>query len=311
MELNLVLLVAGIALLYGGAESLVKGSIAIARGLGISPAMIGLTLIAFGTSVPEITVSALASYQGTPGVALGNIIGSNIANIGLVVGLVALIRPIGAEREMIKWEMPAVFVVTISLYLMMLDGTIGRVDGIVLAFGMMAFLFIAYKRAARERMKAGEIPRALKRPLVGWIFVLVGIGAVVFGGHLFLKAAVFMARHFGIRELFIGVTLVALGTSLPELATSFVAAIRRHDGLCLSTVLGSNIVNVLFGLALAAIINPIPVPEGVLKNEMLFMIGFSALLLPFARTGYRIGRLEAAVLLIGYAVFVYSSYLGL
>lgn len=310
MLINAIYLIAGFVLLYGGAESLVRGSVAVAKEFRVSPAIVGLTIIAFGTSVPEISVTAIASLGGASEVALGNIIGSNIANIGLVVGFVALLRPLKVERGLVKKQAPIALIVAIAMYVMMLDGVIGRVDGVLLLTGMVVFGYFAYRQAARERMGAADLPKFHGKKLLGFGLVVVGIVAVLGGGHLFLKSAIFFARHFGVRELFIGLTLVALGTSLPELATALVAAFRRQDDLCLSNVLGSNIVNVLIGIAVAALIRPIAVPAAVMKNEMIFMLALTIMLIPVMRLKYRVGRIGGAVLLVGYFAFIYFAYVG-
>jgi len=312
MYLQWVFILAGIAGLYAGAELLVRGASGVAKGLDVRPALIGLTLVAFGTSAPELTVTLLATIRGSSDIVLGNIIGSNIANIGLVIGVAALIHPLSVDRKIIRHEVVVAIIAVFVFFLMSLDGQLGRIDGTILLFGMAVCFCLAVRRAIRERaeIRGGELPKPPGKVVVSLILMVAGIAVVVGGGHIFLKAAVFVARTYGISEFFIAVTMIALGTSLPELATSAVASLRRKDDLCIANVIGSNIMNILLVIGLAAAISPIAVDRRLLTNEFLFLIGFSLLLLPLLRTGFRINRLEGAFCILAYAVFIYFAYSG-
>ena len=303
-------LIFGMGVLYFGAESLVRGAGGIAQNFNIRPALIGLTLVAFGTSVPELTVTAIASAKGEGAISLGNIVGSNIANIGLVVGIAALIRPLRVERMLIKREVPISVFAIVIFYLMSIDGTLGRVDGAILVLCMVVFSIYIVRKGIKEKgeREAGGLP---SRHGLGVCIVLVflGIVGVVAGGHVFLKSAVSIARHFGINEFFIGITMVALGTSLPELATSSIAAFRKQDDMCVANVVGSNIINIFCGIGIASLIAPISVDPSLLKNEFLFLLGFGMALLPLLKTGLGISRLEGAMCLLAYAAFIYFSYI--
>lgn len=309
MDIHWLYLLVSVACLYFGAELLVKGAVGLAKGFDVRPTLVGLTVVAFGTSVPELTVSVLASARGACGIALGNIIGSNIANAGLIVGLAALIRPLTVERKLVRREVPIGIFASVLFFVLALDGRIGRIDGAILFLGMAAFIIFVIRQAISEKANgAVEFPRSAKKIGLNLFLVIIGIIAVVGGGHLFLKTAIFVAQMYGISEFFIGVTMVAVGTSLPELATSMVAAFRRQDDLCVSNIVGSNIINIFCGIGLAALVRPLTVDAGLLGNEFLFLIGFSLALLPLLKTGLSISRVEGGILLAAYAAFIYFAY---
>ncbi|NLD28595.1 MAG: Inner membrane protein YrbG [bacterium ADurb.Bin270] len=310
MILNWTYVAAGILLLYFGADFLVRGAGRIAEGFNVRPVIIGLTIVAFGTSVPEFTVSSLASYAGNSSIAVGNIVGSNICNIGLIIGVIALVKPVNVELTMVKREIPIMIVATLILFAMSADGKIGRIEGSILIACMIAFISYTILQVKKDRLTDSDqngvmpkngIPLAL-------LLVLIGLVGVIGGGHLFVKSAENIARFYGISEIFIGLTLVAVGTSLPEFATSAVAAMKGKDDICVSNVVGSNIVNIFFGIGLAAVISPLTVESGLLINEYIFMTGFAVALLPLARKGLLINRWEGLLLLIAYAAFLYTSY---
>jgi len=298
----------GVACLYAGAEALIKGTIKISSRFHIKPALIALTIIAFGTSVPEFTVTIIAAMRGMPDMALGNIIGSNVANIGLVFGIVSMIRPINSTGSTALRDISMGIATVLLFFIFSLDGRIGRMDGIIFILFMLTF--IVYSIKVSERSNKGTIKVSNKYGfMVSMSLLMFGIIGVVLGGHFFIKAAVSIAREFGISEFFIGLTMIAVGTSLPELATSAVAAIRKHDEICLSNVIGSNINNILLGIGVAAIIHPIPVSGVILSNEFVFLILFTVILLPIIKFRKRIGRIEGLAFLAAYAVFIYFAYI--
>ncbi len=301
---------AGVLLLYFGAEFLVRGAGRIAEGFNVRPVIIGLTIVAFGTSVPEFTVSALASYAGNPSIAVGNIVGSNVANIGLIIGIIAIARPIKVELSMVKREIPIMILATLILFAMSADREISRIEGLILIVCMVAFISYMILQVKKDRLvdldKNGDAPK--NGMTLAVFLVLIGVAGVIGGGSLFVRSAEAIARFYGISEIFIGLTLVAVGTSLPELATSAVAAMRGKDDICVSNVVGSNIANIFLGIGLASVISPLTIEPGLLTNEYLFMTGFALALFPLARKGLSIGRAEGVLCLSAYAAFIYMSY---
>lgn len=308
LAVQLVYFALSIVLLYFGAEWVVRGAATIARGLDVRPALVGLTIVAFGTSAPELMVSTLAAIRGSEGIALGNIIGSVVANIGLVLGLAALIRPVHVERVLIRREVPVGVVAAILFFVLALDGELGRVDGAVLLSAMVAFLVGGTILALKDR-QGGNAPLPSGRLWRSILLLVIGLAALPAGGYLLVKSAIFAARHFGISEIFIGISMVAIGTSLPELATSLVAQARGESDICVGTVVGSNIFNILLVIGLVALIHPLPVGAGLLRCEFIFLLAFSFLLLPILRTGFVVSRLEGLAMLVGYVAFIYLSYI--
>lgn len=304
----LVQLGGGVLLVYAGAEWLVRGGSRIALGLAIRPVVVGLTVVAFGTSLPEFVVSMTAALEGARDVALGNILGSNVANIGLVLGIAALLSPLAVERKLVRREVPIAIGAALLLFLLALDGTIGRIDGALLLAAMVAFLAWSIAAALRER---APTPLPVARggsPAWNALLLIAGIMALGGGGRLLVGAAVDVARFYGISELFIGISMVAIGTSLPELATSVVAALRGEHDISVGNVVGSNIFNILFVMGAVALVRPIAVSGDVLRLEFPFLIGASLVLLPVLRTGFVISRLEGALLLAGYGAFLFFAF---
>jgi cation:H+ antiporter len=302
--LALGLVVLGLVLLTGGGESLVRGAVALARQAGVTPAVIGLTVVAIGTSLPELVVSTLAALQHQPDLAVGNVVGSNIFNIAVVLGLAALIRPVGVHDAALRLEWPAMAAAAAVLILFARDGEIDRVDGLVMLLGMG--LFLAYMvRVSR----LGSAPPAPAAPgATGWglslILVVLGLGLLLVGARVLVAGAVGLARVAGVSERVIGLTVVAAGTSIPELATSIVAGLRGRSDLALANALGSNLFNALGILGLVAVLHPTPVSVELRRFDMLWMIALSVALYPMLRTGRRVSRLEGGVLVSAYLVYL-------
>lgn len=310
MIIQIIYLVAGIALLYFGAEWLVRGASGIARRIDVRPAIVGLTVVAFGTSAPEAVASIVAVLKGAGDIALGNIIGSNVVNIGLVLGVSALIRPIHVERTMIRREVPICIVAAIAFFAMAVDGVIGRLDGVLLIACMIAFVVYAIRISVKERdtCENGTIPVMKGALAFNALITLAGIAGVVIGAHLLVTSAMSVASTYGISDIFIGITMVAVGTSLPELATSAVAAARGQHDICVGNVVGSNIFNIFCVIGIVALISPLAVDPSLIRCEFIFLIAFSVALLPVMRTGFVISRVEGLLCLTAYAVFIYFSY---
>lgn len=301
----------GLVLLAAGAEGLVRGSSALALRFGVTPLVVGLTVVALGTGSPELFVSVEAAYRGESGIALGNVVGSNISNIALILGLSALARPMKVRSELIRREVPLMIAVTLLLWLMLLDGTLSRVEGLILAVGSIAYTAFAYLAARRDRSKAvaEEFEEALTEPRrAAWVdvvFVVAGFALLLVGARLLLSGATAVAEQFGVSQVVIGLTIVAIGTSLPELATSFVASLRGESDVAFGNAIGSNILNILLVLGVAAIIRPIEA-QGLRPLDLGAMVVSAVLVLPLMWRGWVLNRWEGALLLAGYVAYLYS-----
>ena len=312
MLLHITAIIAGFALLVWGAERFVTGAAAIARNLGVSPMLIGMTIVGFGTSAPEILVSAMASFEGNPGLAIGNAIGSNIANIGLILGVTALIAPLDIKSETLRREYPMLLAVCLVATVLMLDGVLGLVDAAILLACLVVLFYAIYLISFKSRGAdplgvefGAEIPQSMTTALAVWFFI-AGLFLLLVSSKILVWGAVELATAFGISDLVIGLTIVALGTSLPELAASVVSALKQEDDIAIGNILGSNMYNLLAVLPMPALIAPGPFAPEAMTRDMSVMIGFTLIL--FA-TGYaargkgRIGRLVGLLLLSAFAAY--------
>ncbi len=308
MELifNFLFVVAGLTMLYFGAEWLVKGSIAISNKLGVSQLVIGLTVVSFGTSAPELAVSISAAMQGLSDVALGNVVGSNIVNIGAVLGISAIISPITISKSVIRKEVPIMIGVSFLLLAIILDGKIDFVDGVLLVVGIIVFTWYSY-RSSKKDTDIEKIPvsQVLQKNVFpkSIIFMIAGLLLLIGGSFLTVDNAVIIGTSFGISELFMGLTVVAIGTSLPELITSVVAARKGHTDLAVGNIVGSNIFNIMAILGISSLISGITVSEQVLIDVGV-MLAFSLVLIPIMRSGFIISRKEGILLIAGYVGYV-------
>ena len=315
---NILLVIAGLVLLVWGADRFVHGAAAGARNLGIAPLMIGLTVVAFATSAPEILVSIDASLRGQPGLAYGNAIGSNIVNIGLVLGCVSIIRPIQLRSATLRREMPALLAVTLLTVSLFLDSYLSRIDGLVMLTGLVIVMIwlarLGMRSAPSDPIKKdfeAEIPTNVSmRMAITWL--LIGLGTLLVGAHLLVDGSINIAHALGVSEVVIGILLVALGTSLPELAVSMVSALKGEYGLAIGNIVGSNIFNLLAVIGVAATIAPSPMAPSVLSLHIFVMVAFTLVL--FAMTydydgKSELSRIEGAALLI--AFIAYDSYVVL
>jgi len=309
--LGLVLL--GLLLLAGGGEALVRGAAAIARLAGVTPAVIGLTVVAIGTSLPELVVSLLAALAGQPGIAVGNVVGSNIFNVVGVLGITALITTLPVQGNAVKIEWPFMFVVSGLCLLLSRDGLLDRLEGGFLVVSAVAFTWYIV-RLARQEVSGAEAAefasaaagRTLHRGALGMALATVALGVLllVLGGRALVSGAVELARHAGLSERVIGLTVVAVGTSMPEVAASVVAAIRGRTDVAIANLLGSNIFNILGILGITALIQPTTVSREMLTSDMVWMLASAAVLFPILRSGMRVTRFEGLVLLGGYVAYV-------
>lgn len=317
MILTLLGLGFGLLGLYLGGEWLVTAAARLARSLGISALIVGLTVVSIGTSMPELLVSLGAALRGSADIAIGNVVGSNIANIGLILGLSGLIYPISVHISLLRREIPIMIIVAFVSYMLMRDGVVSQLDGLLLFAGMIAFIgFMIYsgRREQQGELAQPETPDELDIHLRidrrrEALRLVVGIAVLMLGAQLTVDNALIIARTIGISELVIGVTLVAVGTSLPELVTSTMAALRRESDIAIGNVVGSNIFNFLGILGATAIIQPVGVAAPIIAFDGLVMIGFSLLLIPFA-FNRRLSRREAFIFLALYGAYVVYNVAG-
>jgi cation:H+ antiporter len=307
----LLLVLAGAVLLYGGAALLVKGSSALARSFGIAPAVIGLTVVAFGTSLPELVVTVTASLRGSSGMALGNVVGSNIANIALILGATACVRALKVEFTLLKREAPMGVGALALVVLLSIDGVLSRLDGMILLACFIGFL---YWSVVGERDAPDELQEALEKNFTNGdkakstLLAVAGLLLVLCGGNFLVDGALRLAELFSVPKVIVGLTIVAIGTSLPELATSMVAVMKGEDDIGVGGVLGSNLFNLLGILGIAAVITPIGVPPTFFKFQYPVLFIFTLGLLPLMRSGFGITRWEGALLLAGYISYVTALY---
>ncbi len=316
MIAQVIMLIVGLIILYFGAEWLVGGASKLAFALGITPLIIGLTVVAYGTSAPELLVTSAASWRGASDVSLGNIIGSNICNIALILGVAAIIRPIHVDPGTLRRDYPLMLASAVALYLMAWIGRdISRLDGGILFAGMIVYTAFTVRNARRSmRAKKQEQAEAGEQHHVApqWRnigLIIGGVLALALGAELMVRGAIAIALDLGIDEFVIAVSVVAFGTSVPELATSAVAALKDQSDISVGNVIGSNLCNVLWVIGLVSLFFGLPVDERSLSFDFPIMIGFTLLLYPLARTGFYIGRGKGVMLLVGYVGYVAALFL--
>lgn len=311
MILSLAFLMGGILILYGGAESLVRGAVMLGRRAGVSPIIIGLTVVSIGTSAPEFVVALLAASRGNAELAVGNVLGSNLANIGLILGIAALLQPLEVHGRVVRREIPWMLAVSFLSIPLLWNLEMGRLEGGILAVVLLVYLLLLLP-AMREEGVERAVPtppavgldvreggvRLLLKP-VG--MVALGAGGLVLGGQGIVLGASELAARMGVPELVVGLSVVAVGTSLPELATTVLAAARKEADLAVGNIVGSNIFNITFVLGGTALVHPFQVPARVLAVELPATLILSLLLLPLAWTGFNLTRKEGVLLLAAYA----------
>lgn len=319
--MDILWLILGLGLILGGANWLTDGASAIARRWGVSDLVIGLTIVAFGTSAPELAISMISAVQGSAGLAIGNVVGSNIFNVFVIIGVVALLRPIKVEATIMNNELPLVILSSVALLAIGLGPELGagvsrvvtRPDGILLL--LFFVIFMRYTFAQAKNGVAEPSGPAAAAPMPLWksvIYVLAGLGALVYGGDRFVAGASGIARALGMSDTLIGLTIVAAGTSLPELATSVTAAVKGKPGIAVGNVIGSNIFNIMFVLGLTASVSPLPF-EGISVMDLVVM---TAAALLFWFFGWRFGRRtiqrwEGGVLVVCYIAYIVWQVKGL
>lgn len=312
--LSFVMLVIGFVLLVWGADKFVEGASALARKMGVSPLLVGLTIVAFGTSMPELAVSVTAALRGANEIAVGNVVGSNMFNLLVVAGLSAVICPLVMDKMLLRRDWPlSIFAAVLLLVAIAPDHVIARWEGAVLLVIFAVILSRQIKAALNDRAQlaaaeaeaAEEAAEMTKSPVMIWVNIVLGLACIVLGGQLAVNGATGIARMFGLSETLIGLTIVAIGTSLPELVTSIVAARKGQNEIAIGNVIGSNLFNILLILGVSAVITPIPV-QATSITDCLFLIAISVVFYLPARKG-KLGRLPGAVMAAMYVV--YTAYL--
>lgn len=324
--LNILLFLAGFAFLTGGAEFLVRGASRLAIRLKVPLVVVGLTIVAFGTSLPELMVTLLANLQGggTANIAIGNVVGSNIANLALILGAVSVLQPVSVERQLLFREYPLMLAVSIIFFAMAWDGVIDRVEGIVLFLGLLGFTAYSYTSSRTlppeeqseaieyvEEVLDGEEQPSTTILLRNVSFILIGIIGLLIGANWLVQSATFLARYFGISELVIGLTLVALGTSLPELATSVIAVLRKEGDIALGNLIGSNLFNILAIVGISSMVRSLPAPLTMrtIDFPLMLVVAILPMILVLPRPHF-MTRWNGVVMLaiyVGYNIWLFTS----
>lgn len=298
----------GLVLLIVGGEVLVRGASSAARKLGVSPLLIGLTLVGFGTSTPELVTSLQAAFAGSPGIAVGNVVGSNISNALLILGLTALIMPVAVERRAFLRDGPMLALVTGAAIWILMQGELTRRIGWIALGVLGAYILLVWLLERKRPDAEGERIEDEAELMSGWraspwtalIIAAVGIGVTIVGARFLVDGAVQLARSYGVSDTVVGLTIVAVGTSMPELVTSVIAAFRRQGDVALGNVIGSNLYNLLGILGVTAVVQPIPVPPELLRVDIWVLAGATGAMILFAFRGMRISRWEGLALIAGY-----------
>lgn len=306
-------LLGGLFMLLTGAESLVRGSSALALRIGIAPLVVGLTVVALGTSSPELLVSVQAALDGNSSLSIGNVIGSNIANIALILGISSLIVPIKVKKRVTQKDLPILLIVSFVTIIFTLNDIIGFFEGIILVIGIVTFVVYNYLSGKKEKTISEEmasevgIEQKKKSVVLSSIMLLAGLALLAYGSDFFVQGAVELAKLFEVSPMIIGLSIIAIGTSLPELVTSIVATMKDEGDLIIGNVIGSNIFNLLAILGITAIISPIDT-SSLTMLDIIMMIGLSFLLWPISRTDFKLSRWEGAILLGIYATYLYFLF---
>jgi cation:H+ antiporter len=310
MTFEVILFLAlGLIALFIGAEGLIRGASALALRVGITPLVVGLTVVAFGTSTPELVVSLKAALIGNSSISLGNVVGSNIANIALILGIASVIRPLDVHANIIRKEIPIMIGLTILLIVLLIDGELSFIDGVIFIIGIITYTITNVVMARKE--KNAEVEKEFKDGLktklgipVSIIFIVGGLALMILGANLFVTSSISIAKAIGVSDAIIGLTIVAIGTSLPELITSIVASYKNESDIAIGNVVGSNIFNILGILGITALVIPLS-SEGINYIDFGVMLFTAMILLPLSKTGFKITRLEGAFFIAGYIVYIY------
>lgn len=311
----ILILVVCFVVLTVAADLLVRGAGSLALRLGITPLVVGLTVVSFGTSAPELVVSLKAAWEGQGDISAGNVIGSNIFNIGMILGLAALISPLRVQLQLLRVDAPLMLLTSAVLVVMLLDRRVDRWEGAVLAAGIVAYLVYNVVAARQQHTAAVDsefeegVPHKTGSPWLDVLLIVGGIALLTLSSRFLVSNAVMLARHLGVSEAVIGLTIIAAGTSLPELATSVVAACKKEADIAIGNIIGSNIFNVLAIVGISGLCIPYAAP-GVKTSDLLVMLGFAVVLTPMLATGGRLKRWEGGLLLAGFVAYMASQWPG-
>lgn len=303
MIFDILYIILGVAMVLFGADRLTEGASSLARRMKIPEIIIGLTIVAAGTSAPELFVSLVSALKGTPDMAVGNVVGSNTMNAMLIVGCAAMVAPMSISRSTVKKDIPFSVAASVLLILLGFDFFLGRIDGILLLLGFAVFMYYTLTQAKAGKAEESAVEVKQQNMWLSMLFVVLGLALLVFGSNLFVDAASRVAYSLGISEAVVGLTIVAGGTSLPELATSVVAARKGQSAIAIGNVIGSNVFNILLILGLTATISPMAI-QGITLVDMLMMMGSVVLVWFFSRTRYTVERWEGALLVAGYLIYL-------
>lgn len=302
MIFDILLIVLGVAMVLGGADRLTEGAAALARRMNVPEIIIGLTIVAAGTSAPELFVSLVSALKGTPDMAMGNVVGSNTMNCMLIVGCAAMVAPMTISRSTVQKDIPFSVWASVLLMILGINAYLGRFDGIILLLGFAAFMYYTLSQAKKGKVEQQETVKQVN-PWLSTFFVVLGLALLVVGSNLFVDAASSVAYSLGLSEGVVGLTIVAGGTSLPELATSVVAARKGQSAIAIGNVIGSNVFNILLILGLTATISPMQI-NGISLVDMGMMLGSVSLVWLFSYTRFTVERWEGALLVGGYLVYL-------
>lgn len=298
----------GLALLYAGSEFLVRGAASTALILAIRPVVVGLTVVALATSAPELLVSLMASVKGAGGISVGNILGSNVINIALVLGISAMIKPISIDRQIVRFDLPYMLGISVVFWILCMDGHIGFADGILLLVLLSLFLLVGIKNSKKKNGAKPVVKSSPRAIAINCTFMLVGLVGLAKGAQMVVQSAIVMARGIGLTEAFIGISVVALGTSLPELATSAVAASRGESDLSVGNVIGSNIFNICLVMGAVGVLNPMIVEKKLLTFEFPLMV-FTAIIFALIALGKgRMGRKTGLGFILFFVFYILVAY---
>ncbi len=313
MQMTIALLIIGLVILIVGGDYLVKGSSNIAFRLKLSPLVVGLTIVAFGTSAPELLISIQSALIGSPDIAVGNVVGSNICNLALVLGVTAVIYPVKVQSNSIKIDWPVTLGASLLLYIISLDGYIGIYEGLMFVLILIVYLFLIIKQSRKSILaleinkEENNIPESPQKPL--WkdiLFIVLGCVGLYYGSEWFVGSAKEITIQFGVEERVVGLTIVAIGTSLPEMVTAAMASYKGHTDLALGNLMGSNIFNILSILGITSIIKKIHINDQILSIDMWWMIAITIMILPLMIMRREVGRVDGIILLLVYSIYFYT-----
>lgn len=307
--MEFVLIIAGLVILVFGGDFLVKGASGLALRFKVPPMLVGMTVVALGTSAPEMVVTVQAALAGKPDIAIGNVVGSNIANVALILGITVIIFPIVIKKDSLRWDWVVMMAASILFFVFALDGEISRLNGLVFLVSLTVFIWYSFYRVRRKRKREGtphvETQTKPQRVIMSILFIVIGIVGLIFGARWFLEGAEIVARDFGVSDRVIAISLVAFGTSAPELAASVIAAFKKEQDISLGNIFGSNLFNILAILGVTSMISPIAVAPEIMDDDIYWMLATSFIILPLGIIKLRLSRWQGFLLLGSYIVFMY------